>query len=90
VLKYLEIPFSAGFIRYLEKLENLEKSWNLKIGQKVMENRVTENLEKSWNLPPGQKLKMFKLNIKFFRKTACGAFPFPLIFLDVLHIAYFI
>jgi hypothetical protein len=31
---------------------------------------------------------MFKSIIKFFRKTACGAFP--LIFLDVLHIAYFI
>jgi hypothetical protein len=35
-----------GFIRDLEKLENLEKSWNLKIGQKVMENR--ENLKKTW------------------------------------------
>jgi hypothetical protein len=54
-----------------------------------MENReFKENLEKSWNLPSGQKLKMFKLNIKFFWKTPCGAFP--LIFLDVWHIAYFI
>jgi hypothetical protein len=73
-----------GFIRDLEKL------WNLKIGQKVMENR--EILKKTWKshgiCHPVKKLKMYKLNNKLFRKTACGAFP--LIFPDVLHIAYFI
>jgi hypothetical protein len=37
---------TPGFIRNLEKLENLEKSWNLKIGQKVMEKR--KNLKKTW------------------------------------------
>jgi hypothetical protein len=37
------LGFPTGFIRDLEKLE---KSWNLKIGEKVMENR--ENLKKTW------------------------------------------
>jgi hypothetical protein len=36
-------PPTAGFIR---DLENLEKSWNLKIGLKVMENH--ENVKKTW------------------------------------------
>jgi hypothetical protein len=70
---FVPIPlgYFTGFIRDLEKLE---KSWNLKIGQKVME-KIKENLEKSWNLEPGQKLKMFKLNIKFFPKKGLRCIP---------------
>jgi hypothetical protein len=53
----------------------VEKSWNLKIGQEVVENR--ENLEETWKshgiLPPDQKLKIFKYQV--FPKNGLRRIP---------------
>jgi hypothetical protein len=52
--------------------ENRPKSHGISHGKS---RKFKENLEKSGNFPLGQKFKIFKLNIKYFKKKACGAFP---------------